>query len=391
MKKIADWENMSIIAFMCYILPVVIAFEALVSGYLAAGLAALAVFIILRVSPDSRLRYHSIQAVMTLIATALIMGLSYWVMFGVDRERMALSDGTGALVSFSMMIIVWCVIIVIFGGAYLYAAIKAALGKDVCLIGIGNLARWMAQDLPGTMAQTVKDIKSAPAKIVSGEYRLQERKFELAMVTAVVMALAVLAVKVPGFLWPQPQVPPPSGITVAAIGTAESFVGFPWGSDVDSTRKIAGDQGWKTGEYVSSMTGLGCRAVVEGYPALLQFFYVREEGTPRYLHQGFLIMHDRDGPIETIYQRILAVMTEKYGSTDEVGYPPWRSPGTKPFGYGYGWKWETTSEQGQKVNVFLTLELEQSKTNPNSYIPTSLQVRYKNLTIEEKSYKRNQQ
>lgn len=293
MKKIADWENMSIIAFMCYILPVVIAFEALVSGYLAAGLAAVTVFIILKASPDSRLRYHTIQAVMTLVAAALMLGLSYW---------------------------------------------------------------------------------------------LQERKFELAMITAVIMALAVLAVKVPGFLWPQPQVPAPSGITVAAIGTSDNFVGFPWGSDENSTRKIADEQGWKTGDYVSSMTGLGCRAVVEGYPALVQFFYVREGGTPRYLYQGFVIMHDKDGPIEPFYQSILEVLTKKYGPTDEVGYPPWRSPGTQPSDRGYGWTWETTNEQGQKVNVLLALKLAQSKTDPNSYIPASLQVRYKNLTINNHKF-----
>lgn len=391
MERFAEWENKSIVSLVCYVLPFIITFLILVSGYLAAFVAAAAVYIVLQVSPDSRFRYHSIQAVMTLTAAAFMMGLSYWAMFGADRERMELSDGIGAFVSFSMVIIVWSVIIVILGSAYLYAAVKAALGKDVCLIGIGNLARWIAQDLPGSISQAAGALLSVPAQIVSGEYRLQDHKFELTGITVVIIALMFLAIKVPGFLWPLPKVPPTLGITISSVATTDHFVGFSWGTDVESTKKAADEQGWKTADHVSSMSGLGCRAVLEGYPALLQFFYTKEQGIPRYLFQGFIIMNDNDGPIEGLYQRLLETFTEKYGSAADVGYPPWRTPSTKPLGPGYGWKWETTSEAGEKVTVYLALELKQSKTSPTSNIPATLQIRYKNLTIEEKSYKGTQQ
>lgn len=96
------------------------------------------------------------------------------------------------------------------------------------------------------------------------------------------------------------------------------------------------------------MTGLACRAFLEGYPASLQFFYVRDKTQFQYehLYQGFITIHGKDAPVRELYQQFRELLIKKYGYAVEQDYPPWRSHGTPPYGPGFGSKWETTNQSG---------------------------------------------
>jgi len=305
-------------------------------------------------------------------------------MFGSKIERFALSDGIEGLVTIGMMMVAWGVIILVFGIVYLYTAVKAAVGYDVRVFGISNLAVWIYPDLPNAVKNFSREVMNTLAIISKGEYRLKDHMAKLIAIVASISIISFLAVNVPGFLWPLPKPNPPIGISTQAIGAVESFVGFPWDIDAGQVKALANEQGWKTGERVSSITGLGCRAILEGYPAVLQFFFINDQAYTQHFYQGYITMRAKDCPVELIYHRFLETLTEKYGPADDTGYPPWRSQNTQPYGHGTGLKWETTNEKGHKVTIYLALEFEQSKTAPASYSPDILHVRYKNETLYEK-------
>lgn len=386
-RFVAGFENNSAACAACYFLPLLLAPYFVMRLPVSIGAVVVTALFGMAAGRESRLRFHAVQAILLIVAAALMMGLVYWVMFGVDKDRFALGDGIAGIVVLTQMLIVWGLIILVFGFAYLYAAVKAGAGKDVCVPGVGNLAAWLARDLPGAVADVLKGFRGTLAQIARGEYRLKDHRPELGAMTVILALIAVLAFTVPGAFSPPPAQDPPQGIKATALTSTESFVGFPWGIDVEQTKKIAGEQGWRTGDHVSSMTGLSCLAVLEGYPARLQFFYISDKTNSHRLYQGFITMRAGDSPVETLYARLLEILTQKYGPTADKGYPPWRDPGAKPYGEGYGVGWEITGENGRKVKLFLALELEKPGHSSAPASPARLSVRYENVTLYDQILK----
>ncbi|MBP1763895.1 MAG: hypothetical protein H6Q65_953 [Firmicutes bacterium] len=382
-------ENKGVAALGCYVLPFLTILLFTLSGYLGVGVFVFLTLIVWFSDRDSRIRFHFTQAVMLLIVTALAMGLAYWVMFGSKIDRFALSDGIEGLVTIGMMMVVWGLIILVFGIVYLYTAVKAAAGHDVRVFGIAKLAVWIYRDLPDEVKKFSQEVLDTRAQINKGEYRLQDHIVKLIAIVASISFISFLAINVPGFLWPLPNPDPPLGIRAQAIGAAETFVGFPWDIDAGKVKALANEQGWKTGERVSSMTGLGCQAKLEGYPAVLQFFFINDQAYTQHFSQGYITMRAKDCPVELVYHRFLEILTEQYGPAGDIGYPPWRSKNTQPYGQGAGLQWEIRNGKGQKVTIYLALEFEQSKTAPSSYSPAILHVRYKNETLYEKGLQGN--
>lgn len=392
MKRfVAGFENNSAVCAASYFLPLLLAPYFIMRLPVFIGAVVVTALFGMAAGRESRLRFHAFQAAIFLIAARLTLVAAFWLFYGANKDRLALEDGLAALMTIGMMMVVLLLIALVFGVAYFYAAVKAAAGKDVLLPVAGPLAAWIAREMRSAAANLLAGVARTAKEIARGEYRLKDHRPELGAMTVIFVLIAVLAFTVPGIFTSPPEQAPPRGITATALTSTESFVGFPWDIDVEQTKKLVAERGWKTGDQVSAMTGLGCLAVLEGYPARLQLFYVSDQGFPRHLYKGFISMREKDIPVEVLYRRFHGMLTEKYGPVAERDYPPWRSPNTPPYGPGYGSRWEFTDENGQKFRIHLALEFDKPGNSSAPASPAALHLRFENLTVYEKAIQKRRQ
>lgn len=306
---------------------------------------------------SSRLRYNAAQAALLYIAMVTVLVCSLAIFHGRSGDAPE-SNPIAGLIAGLLFIAFAAAVVLAFVVAFIYAAAKAGTGRDARLPGIGEMAAWLAE----------------------GEFTLRYDWPYALVLAAVVAALAYYAIV------PAPPPPAPDAAAAAEATVTEDFAGFPWGIDIAVTRKLAGEKGWKTGDTASSMYGLPCRGTFAGYPAVLQFFHFRDYGSqaPREaLYQGFVSIKREDAPTEELYRLFHAKLSAKYGAAPDLGYPPWRMAGSKPYGPGYGAQWEATNASGQKVLIHLALKLGAEGKGAGPSRAASLSIRYRNVTLDE--------
>jgi len=196
-----------------------------------------------------------------------------------------------------------------------------------------------------------------------------------------IMAL-VLIVVVGAIFWPKNALQEPPTMKVdepvpSVVGIGDFFK-FPWGISREQAQNIATERKLQPSPK-GFMDYRGANPVYDmpfaGYPARIYLdFRARINTQYSVFYRGSIVLSGRTCPIEKLYWQLYKELTDKYGSTPDLGYPPRRNSGDdKPWGPGSGAIWEIRSPDGQLFEIEASLDLSD---------PGFLRLTYHNISVE---------
>lgn len=174
-------------------------------------------------------------------------------------------------------------------------------------------------------------------------------------------------------------------VAVPPVAATAGFFDIPWG--ISRTEVLALAQARQLeptpqgfGDYRGS--SLLYNISFAGYPAVISFHFRELINTDySFFYRGSLSLSRRNCPaLEQVYGQLHRELTERYGPTPELGYPPLRnSSAEKPWGPGAGAVWEAEGPDGQLFEIQLELNLADTGHLRLTYRNISVERRFKNL------------
>ncbi len=168
--------------------------------------------------------------------------------------------------------------------------------------------------------------------------------------------------------------------SVPSVAATEDFFKFPWGASPAEVAQIAKDRNLESSSKgILEPPRTGYRISFAGYPAEISFYFLGPAGQ-RAFYQGSLTLNRRTCPvIEQIYWQLHSELTQRYGPTPEMGYPPRRNSGDeKPWGSGSGAIWEIKSPDGQLFEIEAKLDSSNDGFLQLTYFNISMHRRFMN-------------